>query len=344
MFNMETLWYIILWALLGIYILLEGYEFGAGMVYLLFARTDSEKRKVIQSIRSIWDANEIWLVAFLALAYLVFPDFFHRIYEAFGKWFYVFVVAYFVQLVTQNLILIFFDRPFRKILDWVYGLANFVIVFIIGVFISNILRGNIGADMQMFSQNFSPFSPRTGYIDWFVLLFVLMLGLIILMHGLGWLIHKNRDAFGRKLKFAVMRLAIVSIPVVILLVVAIYFIQKDSFRQFLLYPALFIFPILMISSLIGLLMIRTYSNDNKGFLLATNLFIYFWTGFMILLYPYLIYFHRHAKGVSIFETEFHSLKEYYLQWWVIGIALLLIGYSILVFKYHKGKALAAEAG
>jgi len=233
MFNIETIWYVILWTLLGIYILLEGYEFGAGMIYLLYARTDAEKRKVLKSIRSIWDANEIWLVAFLALAYFVFPEFFRTVYHAFGKWFYIFVVAYFVQLVTQNLILIFFDRPFRKILDWIYGLSNFLIVMIIGVFISNILRGNIHDGMQMFSQNFSPFSPRTGYIDWFVVLFVFILGLIILMHGLGWLIHKNRDAFGRKLKFATMRLAMISIPVVIILVIALYFIQKESFRQFL---------------------------------------------------------------------------------------------------------------
>jgi len=336
---METVWYIILWTLLGVYILLEGYEFGAGMVYLLFAKTDKEKKKTLQSIRSIWDANEIWLVAFLAIAYLVFPEFFRQIEQAFGKWFYVFVTAYFVQLISQNLILIFFDRPFRKILDLIYGVSNFVIVFIIGVFISNILRGNIRADMPFFSQKFSPFTRGTGYIDWFTLLFVFMLGLIILMHGLGWLIHKNRDAYGRKLKFAVMRLAVISIPVVVALVAAIYFIQKDSFRQFILYPALYIFPVLMISSLTGLVMIRTYSSDNKGFLLATNLFAYFWTGFMILLYPYLIYFHKHAPGVSIFDTEFHSLKEYYLQWWVMGIAGLLILYSVLIFKYNKGKAL-----
>jgi len=337
---METVWYIILWSVLGIYILLEGYEFGAGMVYLLFAKTDEEKKKTLQSIRSIWDANEIWLVAFLGIAYFVFPDFFKKISDAFAGWFYVFVMAYFIQLITQNLILIFFDRPFRKILDWIYGIANFVIVFIIGIFISNILRGNIRPDMPFFSKNFLPFKEGTGYVDWFTLLFTVILGLIILLHGLGWLIHKNRDAYGRKLKFIVMKLAAAAIPLVIILVIAIYYIQKDSFRQFLLYPALYIFPILMISSLIGLLMIRTYSGENKGFLLATNLFIYFWTGFMILLYPYLIYFHKHAPGVSIFDTEFHSLKEYYVQWWVLGIGAVLILYSILIFKYNKGKALA----
>jgi len=336
---METLWYIILWTLLGIYILLEGYEFGAGMVYLLFAKTDEEKKKTLKSIRSIWDANEIWLVAFIGIAYFVFPDFFKRMAEAFSGWFYLFVTAYFVQLITQNLILIFFDRPFRKILDWIYGIANFVIVFILGMFISNILRGNIRDGMPLISENFSPFTRQTGYIDWFTLLFIIMLGVIILMHGLGWLIHKNRDAYGRKLKFAVMKLAVASIPLVIALVITIYFIQKDSFRQFLLYPALYIFPILMISSLIGLIMIRTYSSENKGFLLATNLFAYFWTGFVILLYPYLVYFHKYAEGISIFETEFHSLKDYYVQWWVIGIGGLLILYSVLVFKYNKGKAL-----
>ena len=336
---METLWYIILWTLFGVYILLEGYEFGAGMVYLFWARTDEEKKKVLKSIRSIWDANEIWLVAFIGLAYFVFPEFFRRIYEAFGSWFYTLVFLYILQLVLQNLILLFFDRPFRKILDILYGLANVLIVFILGIFVANILRGNISGDMPFFSHKFSPFVEKTGYLDWFTLLFSSFFFVVILLHGLGWLIHKNRDAFGRKLKFKVKRLAWLSIPLLIGLVVAVYYIQKDSFRQFLLYPALFIFPVLMISSLFGLTMIRTYQKENKGFLLATNLFIYFWTGFIILLYPYLVYFHKHDKGISVFETEFHSLEEYYLQWWVIGIAVVLIIYSILIFKYSKGKAL-----
>ncbi len=336
---METLWYIILWTLLGIYLLLEGYEFGAGAVYLLWAKTDDEKKKTLQSIRSVWDANEIWLLAFLGLAYFVFPEFFQRIYEAFGAWFYTLIFLYILQLVMQNLILLFFDKPYRKFLDLVYGLSNLSVIFILGVFVSNILRGNISSEMPLFSDSFSPFAGRTGYLDWFTLLFTLWFYILILMHGLGWLIHKNRDAFGRKLKFIVKRTAWLSIPVLIGLVTAVYFIQQDSFRQFLLYPALFIFPVLMMSSLFGLTMIRTYNKENKGFLLATNLFIYFWTGFIILLYPYLLYFHKHDPGISIFKTEFHSLEAYYVQWWVIGIAVVLIVYSILVFKFSKGKAL-----
>jgi cytochrome d ubiquinol oxidase subunit II len=336
---METFWYILLWILFGLYILFEGYEFGAGIVYLLYARTDEEKRKTLKSIRSVWDANEIWLLAFLGLAYLVFPAFFLRLKESFEEIFYLFVFIYVLQLILQNLIPVFFDRPFRKWLDLLYGISNVTLTVLLGLFVANILRGGIRTGMPLISGSFSPFVQNTGFFDWFTTLFTFFFFILILLHGLGWIIHRTRDAYARKLKFKVKKWAVIEILLTIVLVIAVYFIQKESFRQFMLYPALFVFPVLMISSLSGLVMIRTYAKDNKAFFLGTNFFIYFWTGFIILLYPYLVFFNKYDKGISIFDTEFHGLNEYYLQWWTIGIAGALIIYSIVIHKFYKGHAL-----
>ncbi len=336
---METLWFIILWSLLGIYIILEAYEFGAGVIYIFFTDNDEEKKRTLKSIRSIWDANEVWLLAFLVLAYFVFPGFFRILLETFGNWLYLFIVIYILQVILQNMILVFFDKPFRRFLDWIYGIANLILIVLLGLFLGNIIRGNISGDMPLIGEKFSPFAYPTGKIDWFSVLFSFLFLLLILLQGLGWVIHKNRQAFGRKLKFVVKRLSWLSILLLITTVVSVYFLQKGVFRNFFVYPVLFVFPILMISSLFGLTMIRTYEKENKGFLLATNLLIYFWIGYMILLYPYLINRRGKAEGLSVFNTEFHSMETYYIQWWVIVIALIVLSYSIIVFKFYKGKSL-----
>ncbi len=336
---METVWFIILGVLLGIYILLDGYEWGGGMVYWLFAGDDKEKMQVLKSIRSIWDANEVWLIAFAALTYFIFPGFFETFYSNLKGIIFVFIFVFVLNILLQNLVYVLFNQPFRKYLDILYGLSNVFIVGILGFLIAMFIRGGITDNMGFWSEKFSPLSSRPGYIDWFTVLFTVFFYILILLQGLGWIVHKASGAFGRKLKFIIKRLAWAGTGIFLLLVAGMYFLHANMYRNFYVYPILFIIPIFILSSLSGLILIRSYQKDNKGFFLATNLFIYFWLGLMIISYPYLLHPTAHHPGISIFETDFHPLKEYHLQWWVIGIALSLLIYSILIHKYYKGKDL-----
>lgn len=336
---METVWFIILGVLLGVYILLDGYELGGGMVYLFFTENDEEKKKVLKSIRSIWDANEVWLIAFAVLSYLIFPEFFQTVYNHLKGLIYVFIFVFVLNILLQNLIYALFDKGFRKYLDVLYGLANFVLVGLLGLIIALLIRGGIVEDMPLWSEKFSPLTRKPGFLDWFTMIFIVFFYIVILLQGLGWIVHKASGALGRKLKFKIKKLAWIGMVVLILLVAVMYFVHTDMYRNFYVYPVLFIFPVLMLSSLSALVLIRTYQKDNKGFLLATNLFIYFWIGLMIISYPYLIHPTAYHSGISVFETGFHPLKEYNLQWWVIGIALSLLIYSILIHKYYKGKGM-----
>jgi hypothetical protein len=69
----ETVWFAIVSGMLAVYAVLDGFDFGAGIVHRFVARTDEERRTVFAAIGPIWDGNEVWLIAaggvmFIALA------------------------------------------------------------------------------------------------------------------------------------------------------------------------------------------------------------------------------------------------------------------------------------
>src|SRR5712675_3388064 len=70
---MASLWYLIVAAMITAYVVLDGFDLGAGAIYLAVARTDEERRRVLGSIGPVWDGNEVWLISAGGTLYFAFP-------------------------------------------------------------------------------------------------------------------------------------------------------------------------------------------------------------------------------------------------------------------------------
>src|SRR6266545_7798368 len=70
---METTWFCLIAVMLATYVVLDGFDLGAGMAHLLVARNDAERRLVLRSIGPVWDGNEVWLLAAGGTLYFAFP-------------------------------------------------------------------------------------------------------------------------------------------------------------------------------------------------------------------------------------------------------------------------------
>src|SRR5437899_12595532 len=82
---METVWFAIVSGMLAVYVVLDGFDFGVGILHRFVARTDEERRTVLAAIGPVWDGNEVWLVAAAGVLFLAFP----RLYSAFCSGFYL---------------------------------------------------------------------------------------------------------------------------------------------------------------------------------------------------------------------------------------------------------------
>src|SRR6201988_3366747 len=81
---MEAVWFAIVSAMLAVYAVLDGFDFGVGILHRFVARTDAERRTVLAAIGPIWDGNEVWLIAAGGVLFVAFP----RVYAAAFSGFY----------------------------------------------------------------------------------------------------------------------------------------------------------------------------------------------------------------------------------------------------------------
>src|ERR1700760_2663571 len=70
---MQTLWFILVALMLVAYVVLDGFDLGAGALHLIAARTDAERRAILASIGPVWDGNEVWLMAAGGTLFYAFP-------------------------------------------------------------------------------------------------------------------------------------------------------------------------------------------------------------------------------------------------------------------------------
>src|SRR5207245_8720309 len=82
---MEAVWFAVVSAMLAVYVVLDGFDFGVGILHRLVARTDDERRTVLAAIAPVWDGNEVWLVAAGGVLFMAFP----RVYSAALSGFYM---------------------------------------------------------------------------------------------------------------------------------------------------------------------------------------------------------------------------------------------------------------
>src|SRR5207302_3646485 len=71
--KMPTLWFILVAFMLTTYVLLDGFDLGAGIIHLFAARTDTERRFILRAIGPVWDGNEVWLIAAGGTLFFTFP-------------------------------------------------------------------------------------------------------------------------------------------------------------------------------------------------------------------------------------------------------------------------------
>src|SRR5258708_31886630 len=70
---LPTLWFILVLFMITMYVLLDGFDLGVGIIHLVVARTDIERQTVLRAIGPVWDGNEVWLIAAAGTLFFVFP-------------------------------------------------------------------------------------------------------------------------------------------------------------------------------------------------------------------------------------------------------------------------------
>ena len=82
-FDLNTIWFVLVGVLLTGYAILDGFDLGVGSIHLLLAKTDKERRLMLNAIGPVWDGNEVWLVTGGGALFAAFPEAYSTAFSGF---------------------------------------------------------------------------------------------------------------------------------------------------------------------------------------------------------------------------------------------------------------------
>lgn len=139
--TLNTLWFILIAVLYTGYFILEGFDFGVGILLPFIGKTDRERRVLINAIGPHWDGNEVWLVVAGGATFAAFPLW----YTALFSGFYLPLLIILLALILRGVAFEFRSKTpnplWRKMWDWIIFTGSLIPAFLWGVAFTNFLVG-----------------------------------------------------------------------------------------------------------------------------------------------------------------------------------------------------------
>lgn len=191
---MIAAWYIIASLMLVIYVVLDGRNFGAGMLQRFVARTPDERRQVIAAIGPLWSWHEVWLLGFGGTLVAVFP---RLMASAFAGYYLALMLVLWALILRGISIEVrgeINDTLWQQFWDFVFWFANILLAVLFGAAAGNQIRGvPLDADGNFSMAFFTDFKPRghVGLLDWYTVSTAIFTVTVLAAHGATYLALKT---------------------------------------------------------------------------------------------------------------------------------------------------------
>jgi len=208
--DLNTLWFILIAVLYIGFFVLEGFDFGVGILLPFLGKDDKTRRTMINTIGPHWDGNEVWLLTAGGATFAAFPEWYATMFSAF----YLALFLLLAALIVRGVAFEFRSKDqhprWRSLWDWCIFIGSLVPPLLLGVAFANMMRGMpIDADMNYVGGFFNLLNP-------YALVVGLMAVSLCVVHGALFLEMKTAD----DLRAASHKTAWHAWPVTLLLVIA----------------------------------------------------------------------------------------------------------------------------
>jgi cytochrome d ubiquinol oxidase subunit II len=139
--DLNTIWFILIAVLFIGFFVLEGFDYGVGILLPFLGKNDVERRAIINTIGTHWDGNEVWMITAGGAMFAAFPNWYATLFSGF----YLALVIMLLALILRGVAFEYRSKRespvWRNRWDWMIFIGSFVPALLWGVAISNIIRG-----------------------------------------------------------------------------------------------------------------------------------------------------------------------------------------------------------
>jgi len=324
----QIIWFVLWSVLWAVYFMLDGFVLGSGMLQNFVAKTDIERRVVINTLGPVWDGNEVWLLTAGGATFAAFPT----TYALMFSYLYTALLLLLFALIVRGVAFEFrgkVDDPrWKAVWDRALLVSSFLPALLFGVAFGNIFEG-LPMDAAGYHGSLlsllNPYGLLTGVL--FVMLF--------LVHGALYLSVKTTGPVKARAT------ATASAAWIPLLVAAVAFLgytwpATHLFDNYLAHPALLIVPLLAVAALLSIRIFLARDALLKAFTASCLTILLVVTTGVVGLFPNLI---PSSLDTRFSLTAFNSSSSLYTLKIMTVVALIfvpiVIAYKIWVYRVFR---------
>jgi cytochrome bd ubiquinol oxidase subunit II len=343
---MATIWFMIAAVMVAIYVLLDGFDLGAGAVHLFIARTDEERRTVIRAIGPVWDGNEVWLLAAGGTLYFAFP----LLYASSFSGFYLPLMMVLWLLMLRAIGIEFRahiqEQVWKGFFDAIFGVSSILLAIFFGAALGNVVRGvPLNADGYFFEPLWTNWrvGAQNGILDWYTVMCGVVALVTLVVHGSLYLANKTQGELNERAR----RVASFFWPVQVLLtifsLIATVYAVPHVLENYSRWPIGYLVPALVIGSLAYMYFAHSREQERGAFVASCLYIVAMLVGAAFALYPNVLPASTGANlslTIANTATGAHGMTVGFV-WWSMGMVLAAV-YFIFLYRMFRGKVRLEE--
>lgn len=331
--DLNIIWFLLIGVLIIGYAILDGFDLGIGTMFYMLAKTNNEKKTLINSIGPVWDGNEVWLLTGAGALFAAFPFVYATVFSGFylammlvlfGLIFRAVAVEYYFK--TED------DPSMQRLMGKLFFVGSFLPALLFGVAIGNVVVGIPLDEMQNYAGSFF------GLLN----LYSLLLGVVgligFLLQGSAYTILKTEGSLQKRAIRSTKLFSILIILAWVIGTLATQIFAPHMYTNYFNNPILFIIPLTTFACMLAIPFLLKIGHYRKLFI-ASSLVIA--TKILTLaggLFPNLVISSNSAESLTIYNAASTELTlKVMLIVALIGMPLVL-AYTIYVYYVFRGKA------
>jgi cytochrome bd ubiquinol oxidase subunit II len=338
---MESLWFAIVAFMIAAYVVLDGFDLGAGVIYLTAARTPPERRAIMRAIGPVWDGNEVWLLAAGGTLYFAFP----LLYASSFSGFYLPLMIVLWLLMLRGIgieLRAHMDNPvWRGFFDFVFWGSSVLLTIFFGAALGNVVRGvPLGADQYFFEPLWTDFRVGTdnGILDWYTVLSGVIALVTLTAHAALYIAAKTEGDLNLRARTTAKYAWPLQLALTVGALVATVSIRPGVLDNYKHHMVGFLIPVIVFGSLAVMMHGILKRADRLAFLASCTYIVGMLVGAAFAVYPVLLAASTDpARSITIYNAAAgHHGLSVGLVWWILGM-ILALGYFFFVYRMFRGK-------
>ena len=219
------------------YVVLDGFDLGAGVIYPFVAKSSAERRMVLRAIGPVWDGNEVWLLAAGGTLYFAFPATLRFQLQRFLS--SLMMVLWLLMLRGIGIeFRAHMDNPvWQGFFDVVFFASSALLAIFFGAALGNVIRGvPLGPDGYFFEPLWTDFrvGAHPGILDWYTVMAGVIALVTLTAHGALYVVTKTEGELNLRARKVALLMWPIQLLLTIVSLIATYSIRPqvmDNYRE-----------------------------------------------------------------------------------------------------------------